>query len=79
MADCSLALENLFLAANSIGLGTCYINQLHWLRNDSKFREFLFELGIPKEHTICSSAIVGYIDTPTIGPLRKEGTINIIK
>ena len=79
MADCSLALENLFLAANSIGLGTCYINQLHWLRNDSKFREFLFEIGIPKEHTICSSAVVGYIDKPSIAPSRKEGTINLIK
>ncbi|MBU3172465.1 nitroreductase family protein [Clostridium estertheticum] len=79
MADCSLALENLFLAANSIGLGTCYINQLHWLRNDTEFREFLFELGIPKEHTICSSAVVGYIDKPSIALSRKEGTINIIK
>ncbi|MBU3187202.1 nitroreductase family protein [Clostridium estertheticum] len=79
MADCSLALENLFLAANSIGLGTCYINQLHWLRNDAEFREFLFELGIPKEHTICSSAVVGYIDKPSIALSRKEGTINIIK
>ncbi|MBX4271321.1 nitroreductase family protein [Clostridium estertheticum] len=79
MADCSLALENLFLAANSIGLGTCYINQLHWLRNDAEFREFLFELGIPKEHTICSSAVVGYIDKPSIALSRNEGTINIIK
>jgi len=79
MADCSLALGNLFLAANSIGLGTCYINQLHWLRNDAKFREFIFELGIPKEHTICSSAVVGYINKPSITPLRREGTINIIK
>lgn len=79
MADCSLAVENLFLAAHSIGLGTCYINQLHWLRNDAKLREFLFELGIPKEHTICSSAIVGYIDKPSMVPARKEGTINIIK
>jgi len=79
MADCSLAIENIFLAANSIALGTCYINQLHWLRNDMKLREFLFELGIPKEHTICSSAIVGYIDKQSSVPSRKEGTINILK
>jgi Nitroreductase len=79
MADCSLALENLFLAAQSLGLGSCYINQLHWLRNDSKLRDYLSELGIPKEHTICSSAAVGYIAKESNPPLRKEGTVNIIK
>ncbi len=79
MADCSLALENLFLAANSMGLGSCYINQLHWLRNDRELREFLFELGIPKEHTICSSAAVGYIARESSPPPRKDGTVRIIK
>lgn len=79
MADCALALENLFLAANSLGLGSCYINQLHWLRHDPEVREFLFELGIPKEHTICSSAAVGYIAKESVAPPRKEGTVRIIK
>ena len=79
MADCALALENIFLAAQSLGLGSCYINQLHWLRNDTKLRNYLFELGIPKEHTICSSAALGYIGRESPAPLRKEGTIHIIK
>jgi nitroreductase len=79
MADCSLGLENLFLAAHSLGLGSCYINQLHWLRNDSGVRDFLFELGIPKEHTVCSSAAVGYIGKESIAPKRKEGTTLIIQ
>ncbi len=34
MADCALALENIFLTAQSLGLGSCYINQPYWLRND---------------------------------------------
>ena len=79
IADCSLALENIFLTAQSIGLGSCYINQLHWLRNDSNVRDFLFELGIPKEHIICSSAAVGYIAKESAVPTRKVGTINIIR
>ena len=79
MADCALALENIFLAAQSMGLGSCYINQLHWLRNDSKIRNFLFKLGIPKEHTICSSAAIGYIDKETPIPARKPNTTRIIK
>lgn len=79
MADCALALENLFLAAHSLGLGSCYINQLHWLRNDPGLRDYLFELGIPKEHTICSAAAVGYIGRESSAPPRRDGTVNIIR
>lgn len=79
MADCALALENIFLAAQSLGLGSCYINQLHWLRNDKDIRDYFFELGIPKEHTICSAAAIGYIKTVSTIPVRKEGTINIVR
>ena len=79
MADCALALENVFLAAQSMGLGSCYVNQLHWLRNDLGIRQYLFEYGIPLEHTICSSAVVGYIDVPSIAQVRKAGTTIIIR
>ena len=79
MADCALALENIFLAAQSIGLGSCYINQLHWLRNDPDIREFLLSMGIPKEHTICATAAIGHIGKESPAPPRKKGTIHIIK
>jgi nitroreductase len=79
MADCALALENIFLAAQSLGLGSCYINQLHWLRDDPSVRAYLFELGIPKEHTICSSAAIGFIGVKPTVPIRKEDTIHIIR
>ena len=78
MADCSLALENLFIAAQSLGLGSCYINQLHWLRGDPALRDYLSQLGIPKEHTICSAAAVGYIGKESAAPPRRDGTIKII-
>jgi nitroreductase len=79
MADCALALENIFLAAQSLGLGSCYINQLHWLRDDPGVRAYLLELGIPKEHTICSSAAIGFIEVESTAPIRKEGTTRIIR
>ena len=79
MADCALALQNIFLAAQSLGLGSCYINQLHWLRDDPNVRAYLFESGIPKEHTICSSAAIGFIGKESPAPKRKEGTIHIIR
>jgi nitroreductase len=79
MADCAMALQNIFLAAQSLQLGSCYINQLHWLRDDGPVRAFLAELGIPKEHTICSSAAIGYIYKASPPPARKSGTTNIIR
>jgi nitroreductase len=79
MADCAIALQNIFLAAQSLRLGSCYINQLYWLRDDGPVRAFLAELGIPKEHTICSSAAIGYIHKASPPPARKAGTTNIIR
>jgi len=79
MADCALALENIFLAAHSMKLGSCYINQLHWLRDDGGVRAYLAELGIPREHTICSAAAVGFIGAETPAQPRREGTIRIIR
>jgi len=78
MADCSLAMENIFLAAHSLELGSCYINQLYWLRDDPDVRAYLFELGIPMEYTICSAAAIGYKGAESPAPIRKEKTINII-
>lgn len=79
MADCANAMQNLFLAAHSIGLGTCWINQLRWLRDVAPVRDFLAELGVPREHVICNAAAVGYPDHTPPAPARKEGTTRIIR
>lgn len=79
MADCAMALENIFLAAQSLGIGSCYVNQLHWLRNDKTLRDYLYGFGVPKEHTICSAAAIGYMKKIPPAPARKEGTINVVR
>jgi nitroreductase len=79
MADCALGLENVFLAAQSLGLGSCYVNQLHWLRGDGPLREYLSGLGIPKEHTICSAAAIGYIARESVALARKPGTTQFVR
>jgi hypothetical protein len=58
--------------------GSCYSNHLHWLRNDINLRDYLFEWGIPREHTICSVAAIGYIGKESGARPRKEGTTHII-
>lgn len=60
MADSAMAQQNIFLAAQSIGIGSCYINQPTWLAEDRKVNEFLRDLGVPEGHAVCCSAAVGY-------------------
>ena len=77
LPDCSAALQNIFLAAHSLGLGSCWINQLRWLEEDTALRSYLAQLGLPKEHTICGAAAVGYpLGELPPAPPRKPGTIN---
>lgn len=80
MADCACALENMFLAANYLKLGSCWINQVTWLGNDETVRNFLTELGIPENYKVCGSMALGYIDgaVPAAKP-RKENTVTIIR
>lgn len=53
--DGSVAMENMYIAANALGLGACWINQLKDYYGD----ELLNELGLEKEIIIGSLAL-GY-------------------
>lgn len=56
-ADCSLAAQNLMLAAHGLGLGSCWIGFSFGLCNSPGFKE---ELGIPENLTAVASLIIGY-------------------
>lgn len=47
--DCACALQNIFLAAKSLGIGSCWINQLGQTCDDPDVRAFLTRLGIPEK------------------------------
>ena len=44
--DCACAIENMFLAAQSLGIGSCWINQLGTTCDDPEFDEFINKLKI---------------------------------
>ncbi|WP_160690610.1 nitroreductase family protein [Clostridium sp. C2-6-12] len=80
MADSACAIENMLLTSNYLELGACYINQLTWFDSDEKVRDLLTRLGISKNHKVCGSICVGYIDG--IKPekkMLKENTVRIIR
>jgi len=79
MADCACALQNIFLAAQATGLGSCYINQMRWLKDDKDIRSFLSKLGMPEDYLVFGAAAIGYVEKATPPQPRKEGTVHIIR
>ncbi|BCN31373.1 nitroreductase family protein [Anaeromicropila herbilytica] len=60
LADCACALENIFLAAHSLGVGSVWINQLKLICDKPKIRAILDEFEIPASHTVWGMAALGY-------------------
>lgn len=80
MADSACAIENIMLAAYSLDLGTCWINQVRWMRDDPFVKKFMFESGMPDNHTVFGSVAIGYRDGKLPAALpRKEKNVTIIK
>ena len=60
VADSACALENMMIAANAMDLGSCWINQLHWLDEDPRIREFMQGLGLRDNETITGGLALGW-------------------
>ena len=60
MADSACALENMMIAANALDLGSCWINQLHWLDENEVIRSFMLKHGLNDDETITGGLIIGY-------------------
>ena len=58
--DCSCALENIFLAAHSFGVGSVWINQFCGNCDDPGLRALLNSLGTPSDHNVVGAAALGY-------------------
>lgn len=70
--DCALLLGTTFLAAHSLGIGSCWINQLNVLNDEPEFREYMTTLTIPKQNRIFGCACFGYADGPPPKPIPKK-------
>ena len=75
IADSACSLENMMIAANALDIGSCWINQLHWLDDNDAVRSFLQEKGLRKDETITGGLIVGYPEgnLPNRTPLERKG------
>ncbi len=76
--DGSLVLQNLFLSAQSLGIGSCWINYLRDLFKTEEGLKLQEKMNIPSNYFVIGTCILGYPDEqPNIKP-RKEDYIRII-
>ena len=76
--DCAVAAENMMLAADSLGVGSCYIGQGWTAFADSYGQEILREWNIPIDRYAVMQLLLGYPKEEDNHPQpkpRKEGRI----
>jgi nitroreductase len=79
LADCSCALENIFLMANSLGIGSCWINQLKTICDEKEVRSLLSSFEIPENHIVWGVAALGYATNEAKVNSKNENVIKYIK
>jgi nitroreductase len=79
LADCACALQNIFLAASSLGIGSCWINGLKYISDEPAIRALLSGWDIPAEHIVWGIAALGYPKSTKKLPLTNPRNINVIK
>lgn len=80
--DNACAMENMFLAAHSLGIGSVWINQLRELCDVPEIRAMLREWQIPDDHVVYGMISLGYPYEDialSLESVEKKGIINIIE
>ena len=77
--DNACALQNIFLAAESFGVGSVWINQLQGICDAEGIRPILRELGVPDDHEVYGMAALGYPAEGSTRPYRACGETAYIK
>jgi len=73
--DCACALQNIFLAAHSLSIGSVWINQLCDCCDDPDVRAVLTELGVPEDDLVNGMAALGYPAAPVNQQTKNEDNI----
>lgn len=78
--DAGCAMENMMLAATSLSLGTCWINQLgNGASENAGVRAVLDEMNVPKENKVYAALAVGYALKSSPLKDRAHGIVNFVK
>ncbi len=80
VADCANAVENMAIAAHSLGLGSCYLASFKVAMGTPDGAHLLQDLKIPEGYEPLFALSIGYADQP-LGERapRREGTVTYIR
>ena len=74
--DGSVTIENMLLAAHSLGLGSCWIHRAKQTFERDEFKALLKELGVEGEYEGVGNCILGYAAEPAKPPVaRRPGRV----
>lgn len=79
MEDNACALENIFLAAHSFGIGSVWINQMRDLCEEPEVREILSSWDIPSSHRVFGMAALGYAGASENKEVKKTGEVHFVE
>ena len=78
--DGSVVIENMLIAAQSLGVGACWIHRAKEVFESEEGKQILQSLGIEGEYEGIGNCIIGYPDGPLHPDVpRKEGYVYYIK
>ncbi len=79
-ADCAASTQNMLIAAESMGLGTCWIYFVQMAFSSSQGADLRRELKIPEDYKPYYSAVFGYKNEEAVDiPDRKPGCVTYIR
>ncbi|MTI81386.1 MAG: nitroreductase family protein [Firmicutes bacterium] len=79
-ADCAAATQNMLVAAQSIGIGSCWIGLVSLVFNGEKAKKYQDKLGIPEGYQPYHAVALGYKKVKSTKAFaRKENTVNYIR
>ena len=76
--DCACALENMFLMAHELGIGSCWINQANACCDEKEVRAALDSFGVPSEHKVYGMAALGYPAGPVEPKEKNKAVIHYV-
>lgn len=79
-ADCSAAMQNMSLAAESLGVGSCWNGIIQVLFKGESAQQYKEKLRIPKGNTVHFALLLGYKEaTSAKASARRENTVQYFR
>jgi nitroreductase len=76
--DNACAIENIMIAAHSLGIGSVWINQLQGISFVPQIREILSQMEVPEEQEVYGMVALGYASQANIPVPERKGSYVIL-